>query len=55
LYTNPKRKEDAKGQKERIKVQAKGLLISGLRIQKIERSLVYLPTTNNKLKSEDGR
>jgi len=55
LYTNPKPREDAKLQKERIKVQASGLLVNGLRIKEIERSLAYLPTTNNKLKSGDGR
>jgi hypothetical protein len=40
---------------KKIKVQANGLLVSGLRIKEIERSLAYLPTTNNKFKSRDGR
>jgi hypothetical protein len=55
LYTNPKPREDAKVQNEQIKVHASGLLVSGLRIKKIEMSLTYLPTTNNKLNSKDGR
>jgi hypothetical protein len=54
LYINPKPREDAKVQKEWIKVHANGLLVSGLRIKKIKRSLANLPTTN-KLNSRDGR